>query len=264
MLYTVIKSLLMPPGGLILLFLIGFLLARGVLARLFIFTGLAVLTLMSLSPVAERLIAPLEPYPPLRPSDLARIDAQAILILGGERAFGAAEYGGDSVGPKTLQRLRYGAFLHRRTGLPVYVTAGSSPPEDPPLGVLMAGVLESEFGIPVAGVEQVSRTTEENATRSAEMLAADGVGRVLLVTHAWHLPRAVAAFERAGVAVIPAPTAFLARVDQAEQDAGLRDWLPSASAFSVSYFALHEHLGRAWYQLKASGDSGPLPSAPAR
>lgn len=264
MLYTIVKSLLMPPGGLILLFLIGFLLARGVLARLFIFTGLAVLTLMSLSPVAERLIAPLEPYPALRPAELAEIQAQAILILGGERAYGAAEYGGDSVGPKTLQRLRYGAFLQRRTGLPVYVTGGSPPPEDPPLGVLMARVLEGELGIAVAGVEQVSRTTEENAMRSAEMLGADGIGRVLLVTHAWHMPRAVAAFERVGLAVIPAPTAFLARADEAEEDAGLRDWLPSASAFSVSYFALHEHLGQAWYQLKASGESGPLPVVQAR
>jgi len=258
MLYTIIKGLLMPPGGLILPFLIGFLLARGVLARLFIFVGLALLTLMSLSPVAERLITPLEPYPPLRPSELAQIDAQAILILGGERAYRAAEYGGDSVGPKTLQRLRYGAFLHRRMGLPVYVTGGSPPPEDPPLGVLMARVLEDELGTAVAGVEQRSRTTEENAALSAEMLRANGVERLLLVTHAWHMPRSVAAFERVGLAVIPAPTAFLGARDSEDAEASYRDWLPSASAFSVSYFALHEHLGRAWYQLKASGEAAPL------
>lgn len=252
MFYTVIKSLIMPPGGLILLFLAGFLLARRVLARVFIFIGLSILTLMSLPTVAARVIAPLEPYPPLDPARAGGSGAQAILILGAERYSWAAEYGGDTVGGKTLQRLRYGAFLHRETGLPVFVTAGSPPPEDPPLGELMRKTLEGELGVAVAGVEDRSLTTEENATRSLDMLRGAGIGHVLLVTHAWHMPRAVAAFDRAGIEVTPAPTAFIHRATDERGATDYRDWLPSASAFSVSYFALHEHLGRVWYQLRAT------------
>jgi uncharacterized SAM-binding protein YcdF (DUF218 family) len=192
----------------------------------------------------------LEPYPALEPAALRETGAEAILVLGSERYAWAPEYGGDTVGGRTLQRLRYGAFLHRETGLPVYVSAGSPAGESPPLGRLMAGVLAQEYGIEAAGVEDRSPTTWENAMFSAPLLRRAGVERVLLVTHAWHLPRAVEAFERMGVQVIPAPTSFAHREGAGEST--YRDWLPSAGAFLQSYLAIHEYLGRAWYQLKAT------------
>lgn len=255
MLYTVAKSLVLPPGGLIVLFLLGFLLVRGVMGRLLIFIGLTVLILMSLPAVSSRLMAELEPYPALAPGDLKGTGADAILILGAERYGWAPEYGGDTVGGRTLERLRYGAFLHRKTGLAVYVTGGSPPEEHPPVGRLMAEVLEREYGIIPAGVEDRSRTTFENAALSAPILRNAGVQHVLLVTSAWHMPRAVEAFERVGSQVTPAPTYFIHR----ESGSGQRytDWLPSVSAFAVSYFAIHEYLGRVWYQLKATVDGMP-------
>lgn len=256
MLYTVVKSLVMPPGGLILLFLIGFLLARRVLARVVLFIGIVLFTLMSLPAVAAWLIAPLEPYPALTTAALRSSEAHGILILGAERYSWAPEFGGDTIGGKTLQRVRYGALLHRQTGLPVYVTGGSPPPEDPPLGELMRRTLEGELGVPVSGVEDRSLNTEENASRSADMLRPSDIRHVLLVTHAWHMPRAVAAFERVGLEVTPAPTAFIHRAPEEPRRGDYRDWLPSAGAFSVSYFALHEHLGRVWYQLKATRSAG--------
>jgi uncharacterized SAM-binding protein YcdF (DUF218 family) len=198
------------------------------------------------------LVTDLEPYPALTPESPRTRQAQAILVLGGDRYSWAPEFGGDTVGAKTLQRLRYAARLHRGTGLPLYVTAGSPPHEHPPLGRLMVQVLEAELGVSVAGVEDRSRTTWENAELSAQMLAGDGIRRILLVTHAWHLPRAMDAFERVGLDPIPAPTAFLHR-EGGGTDFSLIDWLPSAQAFSVSYFALHEWLGQAWYRLKARG-----------
>ncbi len=255
-LYTVLKVLILPPGGLILLFVAGFLLARGVLGRMLILIGISALTLMSLPKVAGGLMAGLEPYPALRAEALAETDAEAILILGAGRYSWAPEYGGDTVGPNSLQRLRYGAFLHRRTGLPVYVTGGSPPPHDPPVGRLMAQVLEEEYGILPAGVEARSLTTAENARLSAAMLRQDGIGHVLLVTHAWHLPRAVAAFARTGVETTPAPTSFVHREGEGQPD--YRNWLPSADAFLASYYGVHEYLGQAWYQLKATLDRGPL------
>jgi uncharacterized SAM-binding protein YcdF (DUF218 family) len=257
MLYTILKSLVLPPGGIILLLLLGFLLVKGVLGRVVIFTGLVLLTLLSLPVVAERLIAGLEPYPALKPAQLSHALADAILILGSERYSWAPEYGGDTIGPRTLERVRYGAFLHRHTGLPVYVTAGSPPEEGTPLGQLMAQVLEQECGIKVAGVEDRSRTTWENAEFSAPMLRRDGVRRVLLVTHAWHMPRALEAFRRTTLQVIPAPTAFVHREDSQGR---YTDWLPSPAAFALSYFAIHEYLGQVWYGLKETMEGGPEPS----
>jgi len=256
-LYTVVKSLVMPPGGLILLFVLGFLLVPGVLGRVFIFVGISVLTLMSIPAVADKLIAGLESYPALQPEALTDIRADAILILGAGRYSWAPEYGGDTIGSRSLERLRYGAFLHRRTGLPVYISGGSPAPEHPPMGRLMAQVLTQEFGITPADVEDRSLTTEENAAYAAPVLVRDGIDRVLLVTNAWHMPRAVGAFERSEIETIPAPTCYFHREGVREPDH--RDWLPSAEAFTISYFALHEYLGLVWYQLKPEALSiGPV------
>ena len=246
--YTVAKSLILPPGGLILCFLLGFFLVRGVLGRVLILIGISVLLLMSLPALSQRFWTGLEPYPALEPATLTDTEADGILILGAGRYSRAPEYEGDTVGPGSLVRLRYGAFLHRHTGLPVYITGGSPPSEYPPVGRLMGRVLEEDFGITPAGVEDRSQTTYENARFSAPILARDGIDRVLLVTHAWHLPRAMGVFAGAGIEATPAPTQFVQRPQ--EDDWSYRDWLPAASAFSASSYALHEHLGQAWYRLK--------------
>jgi uncharacterized SAM-binding protein YcdF (DUF218 family) len=214
---------------------------------------------MSLPTVADKLIAGLEPYPALQPEALTETGADGILILSAGRYSWAPEYGGDTVGSNSLQRLRYGAFLHRRTGLPVYLTGGSPPREHPPVGRLMAQVLEHELGVVAAGVEDRSLTTAENAAYSAGMLRRDGIDHVLLVTHAWHMPRAVGAFGRVGIETTPAPTSFFHREGEGEWDFG--DWLPGAAAFTISFYAVHEYLGQAWYQLRAT--MGDTPAAHA-
>lgn len=262
MAYAVLKALLTPPGILILLLALAFVLVRGSIGRLLLFAATAILALMSLPAVAVLLMWPLEPFPALDPAQAGQ--AQAILVLGAGRNTGAPEYGGDTVDGISLQRIRYAAFLHRATGLPIYASGGNLPGEEPPpVAEAMAKTLEEELKVPVAGVETASRDTWENAVFSKALLARDGISRVLLVTSAWHLPRAVEACERAGLAVTPAPTGFVSRRLEA-RDASLRDWLPSAPAFVLSYYAIHEHLGRVWYQVRQWLD-GPVPApAPAR
>jgi len=257
--HSVLKSLLLPPGILILMLVVAFILARGVLARLLIFGAAAMLTLVSLPVVATLLMVPLEPYPALDKDSIPQ-DAQAILVLGAGRFTDAPEYGGDTVDSLSLQRARYAAYLHRLTGLPIYIAGGSPPHEQPPLGVLMAQTLESELGVPVAGMETQSLTSWENAANAKPMLERDGIRHVLLVTSAWHLPRAIEAFERAGVRVTPAPTGFNHRPGW-EEDMRYTDWLPSARAFLTSYYALHEHLGRVWYQVRYWTEGAPRVAA---
>jgi uncharacterized SAM-binding protein YcdF (DUF218 family) len=259
MLYTIVTALLMPPGGLIVLLLLAFFLVRGVLGRMLLFIAVAMLTLMSLPVVAEKLMQGLETFPAITADNAPPADAKAILVLGALRHEWAPEYGGNSVDPTTLIRLRYGAYLHRVTGLPVYVTAGGSTDETPPVGRLMATVLKDDYGIDAAGIEDRSRTTWEHAAYSAPMLRADGIGKVLLVTSAWHMPRAMDAFQRAGVPVVAAPTGFASGSSPGIPHR-LADVLPAMGALTDSCQAIHEYLGRAWYQVsEAAGapDSGP-------
>ncbi len=248
MLYTLFKTLILPPIGLFLAILLGLLwwphpwLGRGL-----ILFSVTILLVLSLPIVATRLMSRLEPYPALNATDLAGSDAQAIVVLGAGRYSDALEYGGDDIGPLTLQRLRYAALLQRRTGLPLYASGGSPESEQPPLARLMKRALERDFRVPVAGIEEHSRTTWENASNSADLLQDLGIFRILLVSHAWHLPRAADTFERAGFAVTPAPTSFATRNDGGSKPV---DYLPSSSALYSSYYAIHEFLGRIWYGLK--------------
>jgi len=111
----------------------------------------------------------------------------------------------------------------------------------------MAAALRDDFGVPARWIEGRSRDTAENASFSAALLRADGVKRILLVTDAMHMPRARAAFERAGLDVVSAPTMFFSN-----QPRSLHAWLPSAEGLRRSWYATYELLGIAWYRLRAA------------
>jgi uncharacterized SAM-binding protein YcdF (DUF218 family) len=89
-----------------------------------------------------------------------------------------------------------------------------------------------------------SDKNRENARKSAALLMEAGIGKVLLVSHAWHLPRAVVAFNQAGLEVVPMPTLFR------REPLTPLDYLPQAEGLRQSRIALHEWLGRFWYWLR--------------
>ncbi len=242
---NLIAAFLLPPLNLLVLGAWGAWLTRSRrrqrLGRALVWLSAAGLWLLSTPYLAERMLDALKP-----PHRTIRGDeADAIVILGGGVYRGNLEYGGDTIGRLTLERVRYGAWLARESAKPVLVTGGA-PAGGVAEGQLMRGVLEREFGIPVRWVEDRSANTRENALRSAELLAAAGVERIFLVTHAWHLKRAIPEFERAGLAVIPAGIGYAAA-----QDPNVLDFLPSARGLRDSAFAMHEAIGLIWYRMRS-------------
>jgi uncharacterized SAM-binding protein YcdF (DUF218 family) len=184
------------------------------------------------------------PQPALPPLTV-RPMPQALVVLAAGIEYRAPEYGGrDTVDAFGLERIRYAARLHRQTGLPILVSGGRLR-SDLPAAETMREALAEDFAVPVRWIEGQSTTTEESARLSARLLHADGIERVYLVTHAVHMARAVEAFSRAGIAVVPAPTQFLEPVDIPLP----QDLLPASRALYDSYLALHEAIGRAWYRL---------------
>jgi uncharacterized SAM-binding protein YcdF (DUF218 family) len=113
----------------------------------------------------------------------------------------------------------------------------------------MKTVLESDFKVPVAWAETQSNNTLENARASRAMLAPLGIKRIYLVTHAWHMRRALAVYTRAGFDVAPAPTQFATHFRTTALD-----FMPSAHALRDSSRFLHETLGLAWYRIKSGGN----------
>lgn len=244
----VLKAWILPPGGIVLLGMLGLVMGRRSLAGGFLVTlSLALLYLFSTSYIANRLMMEVETFAALSPKEISGSKAQAIVVLGGGRRQDTPEFEGDTVNGLLLERLRYAAFLSRISGLPVIPSGGSGQFEGTPEAHLAKRILEEEFNTPVLATEEKSRTTWENATMTAALLRRLGIGRVYLVTHAMHMPRAIAMFRRAEVDVIAAPTAFYHRDDSSNP---LSDWLPDPKAMQFSYFALHELLGNAWYALR--------------
>lgn len=237
------KYFVLPPLGLYLLAAFGWLVSLRWRRIGFGLVGLAIIALvmLSLPLVASWLMYPLQIYPPLNP---ARIPAnvQAIVILSGDMQADAPEYGVDIVGPLTLERVRYGAYLYKRTRLPILVSGGHIQPRTRSLSSQMRETLTGEFDVPVRWVEDRSSDTHENALFSSEILRKDRIKSVLLVTHAWHMRRAMAAFRGTGLDPIPAPTRFIR-----PSTSIIEDLLPDASALRTSYYALHEWLGLLWY-----------------
>ena len=223
-----LSALALPPFGLILLALVGLWLARKHprAGRGVALVALLSLATLSLPPAADALMHSLETYPPISAQELAR--AQAIVILGAGTYFAAPEYGGDTVNRWSLERVRYGVYLQRRSGLPILVTGGAVYGGRPEAEA-MKDTIERDFQGRVKWVENASRDTAENAAYSASLLKRAGVARIALVSHGWHLPRAAELFERQGLEVLAAPTGFTTSSPSAFAQA-----LPSAESLERS------------------------------
>ncbi len=244
-----LEAFVFPPGLFLLLLLAAVLLWRrrpGV-ARWLVVAAAGGLYLAATPLVAQGLVDLTQRYPARPPQAYLGSGAGAIVVLGGGRRYGAREYGGDTVSEFTLERLRFAARLQRVSGLPVLVSGGDPFGTGTSEASLMAQTLRRDFAVPVRWLEAHSRTTRENALDSARILHAAGIRRVLLVTHAWHMPRALTSFQAAGLDAVPAPTA-------AEQlIRGAPGWfaiLPGSEALEVTRRMLHEWVGRVWYAVR--------------
>lgn len=177
--------------------------------------------------------------------------ADAIVVLGGGME-GAREYWRGSPDLNSAaDRVWFGARLYHAGRAPRIILSGGTArwSKSPvPEAQAMAELCEA-LGVPREALilEERSRTTWENAAETRSILQAHGFGRVLLVTSALHMPRAVETFTRFGIEVIPAATDFEA-VPPLEQ--GLLQWLPDTEALDGSTRAIKEYLGWLAYSFR--------------
>ena len=245
---NLLGTLLLPPTNGLLLLLVAALFRRRRWALGLALIGGVLMFLQSLPIVASNLIAPLEAR--AGGAFVSAQGARAIVVLGSGLRRDAPEYGGsDTVTELSLVRLRYGVTLARQLQLPVLIAGGVPPLASRAEADVMAAIAEREFGVAVRWKESESRDTADNARMSARILKAAGIRRVVLVTQAFHMPRARQLFESAGLEIIPAPTDFKG---PGEGPLEVFDFLPQARAIQTSYYALHEWLGLAWMSLAAT------------
>lgn len=267
----IVEVLITPPGLIVVMLLLSFFayLRRPWLGAGMLVLSTATLVALSLPLTAHWLMGGLQNF--AKPPELVPMAEKgpqasvfvlkgalqdspgAIVVLGAGRSTEAPEYDfQDTVNATALERVRYAAFLQRRTGLPLLVSGGSPGGEAIAEADFMQKLLSDEFRIPVKWIERESRTTLENARNSQVLLSAAKVRHVYLVTHAWHMRRAALAFESVGIQVTSAPTGFLSLERKAH---AYHAYLPSASGMQVAALALRERFGYIWYGIKDSQSS---------
>ena len=244
-----IAQFIIPPGSLILLGLLGIYFWQKRWGKWVALSAFILLWLLSTAPVRNMLTTPLEhQYLPYNLHQILPKNA-AIVLLGNGVQEKAPDYQHkDSLSRFGMMRTVYAAHIAKRTNLPIYATGGTP----------LSGRITSEssvmkhwlvtFGIDATDVyeENQANTTWENATFTKVFLEKKNINTIILVTSAWHMPRAVWCFEQQGLQVIPAPTDYL--TDSADYD--IRSFLPRWDRLAESGHILHEYLGLFWYKMQ--------------
>ena len=247
-----IKWLLLPPLSPLLLLLLGLLLYRRAIGKLFAWAGLLSLYLLSTPIVAHILGSELETEAPRSGQQLLEQGAEAILVLtAGQDRFNPELGGLARPGPLSMQRLSHALQLHRETGLPIIVSGGVPRRYKEALADVAARWLRVQGQVEPLALERRSLTTWENLQFSAELLREHGIGKVALVTHAFHMPRAMQAASTHQVQALAAPFSFYAKTPPAHAvEPAWKSWLPMPDDAHRNYLLVHEYLGHLWYRLK--------------
>lgn len=248
-----LSALIQPPGSLLLLIVAGVWLMRhrAGAGRLLAGLGVIGLWLMGCSGTAVWLQdAVLRPPPALGPVQIRQLmrnapgqPPTAIVVLGAGRQADSAEYGGAAhLTPQAMARLHYGVWLARHTGQPLAYSGGVGWAQsgEASEAAAAARIVQDDYGTTLRWSESRSRDTRENADLTVSMLDSAGVRRIVLVTHAAHMPRAVRAFREAAgnrITIVPAPLAF------ATAEHTPMDWVPTEHGLRYVHAELHELIG---------------------
>jgi uncharacterized SAM-binding protein YcdF (DUF218 family) len=266
-----IAALVLPPGPLLVLALGGAWVARRRRGLGFALTAIACAALWATC--CDRVAAWLEPAllhepPALSAADIAGLAAAAargepaaIVVLGGGLTAPAPEYGLPTPESVALERLRYGVWLSRATGVPLAISGGTgwASPQSaadgrpaPREADVMGDIASREFGCPVRWRDSRSRDTHENALDTVALLAPQGVRTLVIVTHGWHMPRALREFRAAAVRSAAASGASApARIRVVPAPMGMAGpelapplaWMPSGDGYLRVRRVLREALG---------------------
>ncbi len=243
-----LEALFLPPSGLITLGIIGLLFGFTKSGRQLLGISMLLLYLMSTSYVSAWMNSRLtHQYPAVDPALLKSDDApQALVVLGGGYYGESVEYGNTAIGPFFAERIRYAAWLAKQSELPVIVSSGKS---DAPAA---ARILKEEYGVENVTHESKSWTTDDNASNLRQLLKEQEVGKIGVITHAWHMPRAMWSLESYEIDATALPMGLLHKMPALSD---YNSWLPSMASLVRSRNVMHEFFGLLWYQMMAMGET---------
>ncbi len=218
--------------------------------RSLVITAFLILLVFGTPIVATRLMGLIEEQAP--PFDLATTKSfDAIVVLGGGAAGKGSLRPANELSPSSTQRTICGVDLYTKGFAPRIIFAGGDASifgEAPQEGVEMQR-LALQLGVPEEAtiVEGRSRTTYENAVETKQIV---GNGSILIVTSAYHIPRALSLFRKQGLDVTPYPCHYLTQ-DRIEDgwDGDPFDLIPDIESLRKSTMAVNELVGILVYRI---------------
>jgi len=170
--------------------------------------------------------------------------ADAIVVLGGATR-GDTYWSSMADLNAAADRLTHAVSLYKAKKAPLVLLSGGSTTGSRPEAEQLRDYMVL-MGLPDRALlmERQSLDTQQNARYSALILQGRDVRRILLVTSAYHMSRAVPLFERQGFEVIPAPTDYQRLVGIP----AVPRWLPTADDLWRSTAAIKEYVGFLYYR----------------
>jgi uncharacterized SAM-binding protein YcdF (DUF218 family) len=215
--------------------------------RLLLTFGFVFMLILNLPVVSHLCLGSLEwSFPPLRRMP---DDAGAIVVLSASMNPADSVRPEAALGTDTYVRCIHATEVYRRRSMPVIVSGGEVSPglSGPSCAKLMCDFLIME-GVNALDLrmEPNSHSTYENAVECRKLLERQGIKKIILVTEATHMRRAVSCFRKQRIEAIPAPCDHRAT----DFEFSILNFLPSPTAADGVSDSVHEWLGLAWYRFR--------------
>ena len=243
----IIELTIFPPGIFILLGLTGLWLTRRYrrAGNLLLVLTFSMLWLVSTPWFSYHLLNSLQDQYPDLPELPA--DADSIIVLSGGVTVSGDDY---KLADASFERLHTAAMLAKKSGLPVIMTGGKVWGARQSEAALMADVLKNDFAVSTVLIEEDSKTTWEHPLYLKPLLVEHGFQKPVIVTHAWHMPRAIFSFQQHELDVLAGPAH---RSEPLLMEKSFIQYLPNASSIERTRIALHEWLGLLVYKFNTAG-----------
>ena len=246
-LYQIIKRLILPPGFIFVILLVGFgfsLWRFRRVGRVMLAVGILFLYLLSIPPTADLLLEPLESrHRTLTPERLPRMGT-LVVLTGGASATGHLPVSSRLSSSSSKRILEAVRLYHLMDQPKIVISGGSGNPFVEVSESLLMRELLLNLRIPEKRIvtEGASKNTFENAKGIQRLRLKPPL---ILITSASHMNRALRVFKGLGMNPLPAPCDFKARWSVHDP----LQFLPSEGALATSTAAIYEYIGTIWYRL---------------
>ena len=244
----ILPTLVSPVGLAILLCLASVTLQNRRIGRCLIWLACLLLYAASIPITADLILSSLQNrFPPLTPTTCPSADA--IVILGGilptpQREPARLDWN------ESVERFEQGLALYQAGKAPRIVFTSGGPGDEGEEGQFLTQAALAR-GVPPQAIEHTrhSPNTEAEAFNTAALAADKGYRAIILVTSAYHMPRAMMLFGRTSLAgrTTPYPADYQTRRDSKYE---FQDFFPRAEDMARTERGLREYWGRLFYLVK--------------